>query len=150
MTEEQLDDLLADMVGGEQGKSLGSRTLRAWLAIISASRLRKWRVSAGTNKITEARQVAMFLSRELTTHSLKEVAGSFAKDHASVVYAVKATKEKCLKSESLKNSVELLRRRMSRGNQDAGRRREVNRSEIRGDLKADPDSGFRLELENSD
>ena len=90
-----------------------------------------------TAKVTEARQVAMFLCRELTGHSLKEIASSFAKDHSCVVYAVKAIKAKCKQSESLKHSIELLRRRLTRGNL-AGRdsRKKASGGQFRGDLKA--------------
>lgn len=146
ITREQLDDLLSDMVGSARAKQLGIEDIKTMVGDYLSVQVSEMEGKRRTNKITEARQISMYLCRELTTHSLKEIARSFAKDHASVVYAVKAIKEKSEKSESLKNTVELLRRRLSRGNQP---NRPTRQGDSRGDLKADQDSGFNIDLENS-
>ena len=42
-----------------------------------------------TKSITHPRQVAMFLARRITRHSLEEVGGFFGgRDHSTVIYAV--------------------------------------------------------------
>lgn len=148
LTEDQLDDLLADMVG-DNTKMLGLEEIKRTVGEYFGVDVTEMESKRRTNKITEARQVAMYLSRELTTHSLKEVAGSFAKDHASVVYAVKATKEKSSKSESLRNAIELLRRRMARDGGVRDRQNSISRS--RHSLtNGVSDSGSRIDIENSD
>lgn len=117
--EEELDDILADMMGSTE-KIIDMGTIKESVGEYFGVEVKEMESKRRMAKVTEARQVAMFLCRELTTHSLKEIAISFGKDHASVVYAVKNTKAKCIKSETLKNSVELLKRRISRGETGSG------------------------------
>ncbi|MEM7603072.1 MAG: chromosomal replication initiator protein DnaA, partial [Verrucomicrobiota bacterium] len=68
-----------------------------------------------TARVVEARQVAMYLIRTLTDLSLMDIAAGFGKDHGTVIHAVKKVKLKCETSNSLKNSVELIKRRLVRG-----------------------------------
>ena len=123
---EKIDDLLADMVDMERAKPVGMEDVKLTVADFFNVDVTDLEGKRRTSEITKARQVAMYLCRELTDHSLKEVGASFAKDHASVVYASKTVKTKCEESESLRGSVELLRRRMTRGSiaADVARLRE--------------------------
>jgi chromosomal replication initiator protein len=148
ISEGQLDDLLADMAG-DHGKSIDLEEIKHAVADYFNVRVPELEGKRRTGKVTEARQVAMYLSREFTTCSLKEVARSFAKDHATVVYAVKTTKEKCEKSETLQNTIDLLRRRISRGNPGRGVIRGTEKEAYRGSLKEDEPEETPLEIENS-
>lgn len=112
--EDGVEEILADMVDARPDRPLGLEDIKTTVADYFDVEVKDLEGKRRMARITEARQVAMFLCRELTDHSLKEIAMSFAKDHATVVYAVKTTKSKCEKSESLKNSVEMLRRRIRR------------------------------------
>ncbi len=59
-----------------------------------------------TKNIVVARQVAMYLSRKLTTHSLPEIGEKFGgKDHTSVIYAIKKVEKMLMESEQLRNTV---------------------------------------------
>ncbi len=147
ISESQLDDLLADMVG-DHCKSVGLEEIKQAVADYLDISVREMEGKRRTAKVTEARQMAMFLCRELTPCSLKEVARSFAKDHASVVYAVKATKEKFHKSETLQNTVDLLRRRISCGSPSRQGIRATENEESRENLQSDSEPEFDLEMEN--
>ena len=68
-----------------------------------------------TARVAEARQTAMYLVRTLTDLSLVEVASAFAKDHGTVIYAVRKVKKRCDDSASFKSTVELIKRRLVRG-----------------------------------
>jgi len=68
-----------------------------------------------TARVAEARQTAMYLVRTLTDLSLVEVAAAFAKDHGTVIYAVRKVKKRCDDSASFKSTVELIKRRLVRG-----------------------------------
>lgn len=46
-------------------------------------------------KIAECRQVAMFLSREMTNASLTEIGDEFLRDHGAVFHAVQNIKGRC-------------------------------------------------------
>ena len=55
------------------------------------------------------RQVAMYLSRKLTKHSLPEIGAAFGgKDHTTILHAVKKVEEVLLKDEQIKKIVETL------------------------------------------
>ena len=56
------------------------------------------------------RQVAMYLSRKLTTHSLPEIGAAFGgKDHTTILHAVKKVEEILPKDEQIRKIVETLR-----------------------------------------
>ncbi len=60
-------------------------------------------------RITNARQVAMYLCRKLTDMSLKEIAAFFGrKDHSTVIYAVNKIKKKKKNDLNLKRDLEWL------------------------------------------
>ncbi len=55
------------------------------------------------------RQVAMYLSRKLTTHSLPEIGAAFGgKDHTTILHAVKKVEEILLKDEQIRKIVDTL------------------------------------------
>jgi len=59
------------------------------------------------------RQIAMFLSRKLTTASLLEIGDKFGgKDHSTVLHSIKKVEEKMSKEESFKEMVENLHARI--------------------------------------
>ncbi|MEI7998019.1 MAG: chromosomal replication initiator protein DnaA [Candidatus Omnitrophota bacterium] len=56
------------------------------------------------------RQIAMYLSRKLTTRSLPEIGAAFGgKDHTTILHAVKKVEEVLLKDEQIRKIVETLR-----------------------------------------
>jgi hypothetical protein len=57
----------------------------------------------------------MYLIRTMTERSLVDIASSFGKDHGTVIHAVKKIRGKCETSASLKSTVELIKRRLTRG-----------------------------------
>lgn len=69
--------------------------------------------SRRTRNLVRPRQVAMFLSKQLTTRSLPEIAREFhGKDHTTVMYAVRRVEELRLTDSDLDNDLTLLRRRL--------------------------------------
>ena len=63
---------------------------------------------SNARKIAQPRQLAMFLCRELTEASLKEIARSFGKDHSTVLYSVRITAKKIQKDEALRSTLQSL------------------------------------------
>jgi len=60
------------------------------------------------------RQVAMYLSRILTEHSLQEIGGAFGgRDHGTVIHACKTVENMMDQDTSIKTSVELLHQQLS-------------------------------------
>ncbi len=67
------------------------------------------------NNIAIPRQVAMFLSRTLTKHSLQEIGDAFGgRDHGTVIHACKAVDNMCDQDASMRGSVEFLKTQLSK------------------------------------
>lgn len=67
------------------------------------------------NNIAIPRQIAMYLSRTLTKHSLQEIGDAFGgRDHGTVIHACKAVDNMMEQDSSVKGTVEFLRTQLSR------------------------------------
>ena len=65
--------------------------------------------------VAQARQVAMFLARELTDHSLPEIGrGIGGRNHTTVLHAVNSVSASLKTDHSVRNAVDNLRRRLAR------------------------------------
>ncbi len=126
---EAVAEILADIHGEDASRLLGMEEIKETVAEHYNVSVNLINGKKRTARIAEARQVAMYLIRTLTDHSLVEIGANFGKDHASVIYATKRIKDKCEKSDTMKNTVELLRRRLVRGGSktDPGRKRKLDR-----------------------
>jgi chromosomal replication initiator protein len=59
------------------------------------------------------RQVAMFLIRELTSHSLPEIGAFFARDHSTILYAIQKVTEQVEQDVDLSNNIREIRNRLA-------------------------------------
>src|SRR5471030_2891695 len=67
------------------------------------------------NNIAIPRQVAMYLSRTLTKHSLQDIGDAFGgRDHGTVIHACKAVDNMCEQDASTRGSVEFLKTQLSK------------------------------------
>jgi chromosomal replication initiator protein len=67
------------------------------------------------NNIAIPRQIAMFLARTLTKHSLQEIGEAFGgRDHGTVIHACKAVDNMCEQDASTRGSVEFLKAQLSK------------------------------------
>jgi len=67
-----------------------------------------------TRNIVRPRQMAMYLSKEFTNHSLPEIGHSFSgKDHTTVMYACRKIEELLRSDDNLKDELLLLKRALS-------------------------------------
>jgi chromosomal replication initiator protein len=65
--------------------------------------------------VAQARQVAMFLARELTDHSLPEIGrGIGGRNHTTVLHAVNSVSSSISTDQTVRNAVDNLRRRLGR------------------------------------
>jgi chromosomal replication initiator protein len=65
--------------------------------------------------VAKARQVAMFLARELTNHSTTEIGrGIGGRDHATVLHAINRVSAAIRADSDMHNAVDNLRRRLGR------------------------------------
>jgi chromosomal replication initiator protein len=67
------------------------------------------------NNIAIPRQIAMYLARTLTKHSLQEIGDAFGgRDHGTVIHACKAVDNMCEQDASTRGSVEFLKSQLSK------------------------------------
>ena len=67
------------------------------------------------NNIAIPRQIAMYLARTLTKHSLQEIGDAFGgRDHGTVIHACKAVDNMCEQDASTRGSVEFLKTQLSK------------------------------------
>ena len=104
LTDETLSEILRNLIEKEQTfKNLSIEEIQTVVArkynvtmaqILSAER---------TQSIVTPRQLAMFISRKLTTKSLKEIADAFDKSHATILHGVKSITQRLETEIELKN-----------------------------------------------
>ncbi len=67
------------------------------------------------NNIAIPRQIAMYLARTLTKHSLQEIGDAFGgRDHGTVIHACKAVDNMCEQDSSTRGSVDFLKAQLSK------------------------------------
>jgi chromosomal replication initiator protein len=67
------------------------------------------------NNIAIPRQIAMYLARTLTKHSLQEIGDAFGgRDHGTVIHACKAVDNMCEQDATTRSSVEFLKAQLSK------------------------------------
>ena len=111
----QVAEVIADISGGQETRQVGAEEIKRAVAEHYDIDVQILSGKKRTARVAEARQVAMFLVRTLTDLSLVEIAAGFAKDHGTVIYAVRKVKKRCEDSASFKSTVELIKRRLVRG-----------------------------------
>ncbi|MCI0469670.1 MAG: chromosomal replication initiator protein DnaA, partial [Nitrospirae bacterium] len=66
-----------------------------------------------TKEIANARQIAMYIAKQLTAHSLSEIGKNFGgKGHATVIYSCKQIEEEMGRDNNFKNMVEVIIKRL--------------------------------------
>jgi chromosomal replication initiator protein len=70
-----------------------------------------------TKQIAFPRQIAMYLSRELTAHSLSEIGAAFGgKDHTTIIHAYEKIEDLLTTDITLLAEVNSLKKRLTEGN----------------------------------
>lgn len=65
-------------------------------------------------KIAQPRQIAMYLAKVLTTHSLPEIGAAFDRDHTTIMHAVRTIEERMKMDLKVYEDVEALRKSLQR------------------------------------
>ncbi len=87
-------ELLADILTNEQEESVSVGTIKKVVGKHFNIRLEDFNAKRKTQSIAWPRQIAMFLTTELTDLSLPEIGREFNRDHSTVVHARDVVKEK--------------------------------------------------------
>ncbi len=64
--------------------------------------------------ITFPRQVAMYLTRKYTDHSLADIGALYNRDHSTVLHAIKVVTHKCSRKNDVREQVDILSRKLKK------------------------------------
>ena len=104
--------LLRDIIEDEE-KPLTIEQIQKIVCEHFAIKLSDMKAKKRTKEIALPRQIAMYLSKQLTNLSLNDIGKNFGgKDHATVIYACKQTEEKRLQDEAFNRMIENLLRKL--------------------------------------
>ena len=114
LTVESLRYLLRDTLEQEQKDELSFDSIQRAVAEHYDVRLADMTSKRRPRHIAGPRQVAMYLCRRLTPHSLPEIANAFCKTHATVLHAYKVVDSRIATDEGLRGSVRHISEKLGR------------------------------------
>ena len=107
--------LLQDVLMEQAQNMLTMETIQKKVADHFQIRLSDMTSKRRPNNIAIPRQIAMYLSRTLTKHSLQEIGDAFGgRDHGTVIHACKAVDNMMEQDQTMRSSIEFLRHQLSR------------------------------------
>jgi len=109
------EKLLGDMLMEEAQQQVTIETIQKRVADFFQLRLADMVSRRRPANIAGARQIAMYLSRILTRHSLQEIGEAFGgRDHGTVIHACRAVENLMEQDASVRSNVEFLKNQLSR------------------------------------
>ncbi len=112
LTTSRLESLLQDTLDRQAAGAPSLEAIQKAVAEHFDLRLGDMTSKRRPQSITLPRQVAMFLCRSLTTHSLPEIGESFSRNHATILHACRAIHARMRQDPGLRQAVTTLRARL--------------------------------------
>jgi chromosomal replication initiator protein len=95
LTEKTLEEMLRDIMDHEPGRTVSTDRIQRIVAEVYDIRMAEMVGRGRPKMIAEARQVAMYFTRELAKLSLVEVGKAFGgRDHGTVIHAIKVINDR--------------------------------------------------------
>lgn len=115
LSKESVDHLLRDVFQQQTRKNITVDQIQKRVAEHFDIRLADMSSKRRQNSIAYPRQVAMYLSRELTSSTLKEIGESFGgKDHGTVIHAYKLIKNRMENDAPLRHLIRHLDKQLTK------------------------------------
>jgi chromosomal replication initiator protein len=108
-----LEKILRDTLDPEDARNLSLETIQRAVAEFFDIRFSDILSKKRPANIAFPRQVAMYLCRELTPHSLPSIGEAFGKNHATVLHAVNSVDAKMQANPSIRQTVSTLRAKLT-------------------------------------
>lgn len=116
ITLEMVREVLRDSLPTEE-KRISIETIQRFVAERYHCKFSDMRSKRRTKQVAFPRQIAMFLARELTTHSLSEIGAFFGgKDHTTIIHACDKIEEMTANDSSFLSEIDSLKRALLDGN----------------------------------
>lgn len=114
VTRESLEHLLRDTLDQEKQEKLTIENIQRAVAEFYDIRLADMSSKRRPQSIAMPRQVAMYLSRQMTQHSYPMIADAFGKNHATVLHACRHITEKLDQDADMRQAVTTIQQKLSR------------------------------------
>ncbi len=114
LTRDALEYLLRDTLDQEQQERLSIEQIQRTVAEFYDIRVADMSSKRRPQSIAMPRQVAMYLSRELTQHSFPTIAEAFSKNHATVLHACRLIGGRVGQDEDLRKSITAIQQKLGR------------------------------------
>jgi chromosomal replication initiator protein len=114
LTQEVLEYLLRDTLDQEQQEELTLEEIQKVVADHFDLRMADMTSTRRPQAIAFPRQVAMFLCREMTRHSLPTIGTAFARNHATVLHAHRLVQDRLKGDSSFRQTVLVLQQRLAK------------------------------------
>lgn len=115
LTSETLEYLLRDTLDQEKSEAPTIEGIQRLVADYFDLRLADMTSKRRPQNIAFPRQVAMYLCRTHTQHSLPSIGNAFGRNHATVIHACKLIEEKMSSDASFRQTVSVLNQKLVRG-----------------------------------
>ncbi len=111
---ESVEYLLRDTLDQEQQQMITVEEIQKVVSDYFDIRMGDMTSNRRPQSIAFPRQVAMYLSREMTDHSLPTIGQAFSKNHATVMHACRTVSTKLKANSSLRQSVMVIQQKLTR------------------------------------
>ncbi len=115
ITVEVAEHLLRDTLDQEKESNLTMEEIQKVVADFFDIRMADMTSNRRPQNIAFPRQVAMYMCRTLTDHSLPSIGASFARNHATVLHAYRLVEEKLKTDGAFRQDMVVLQQRISKG-----------------------------------
>lgn len=110
ITEELVEKTLSELFQTAPKQKISVDAILKSVAAVFQVRLSDLKGTSRTKEIALARQVAMYLAKEMINESLMMIGAAFGKTHSTILHAYKTIESKVKKDEALKRQIALCRR----------------------------------------
>jgi len=110
ISEELVESTLSELFQVAPKQKISVENILKSVATIFQVRVSDLKGTSRTKEIAMARQVAMYLAKEMINESLMMIGASFGKTHSTILHACKTIENKVKKEESLRRQIALCRR----------------------------------------
>lgn len=112
ITEELVESTLGELFQAPPKQKVSVETILKSVATVFEVRVTDLKGTSRTQEIALARQVAMYLAKEMIQESLMMLGASFSKTHSTILHACKTIENKLKKDEALRKQIMLCRRNL--------------------------------------
>ena len=114
VTEQLVEETLSELFQMAPKQRVSVENILKSVATIFGVRVSDLKGTLRTKEIAIARQVAMYLAKEMINESLMMIGASFGKTHSTILHACKTIENKIKKEEALRRQIALCRRNIDK------------------------------------